>query len=82
MISNSAVQALTITGTGAGLLNQTLNLTLKPIFNGTFATAQALVNTGSTLIGELADASILGETNVTIPTTIIDPIPQELIDRE
>lgn len=78
---NSAVQALTITGTGAGLLNQTLNLTLKPIFNGTFATAQALVNTGSTLIGELADASILGETNVTIPTTIIDPIPQELIDR-
>lgn len=78
---DNAVQALTITGTGATLLNQTLNLTIKPVFNATFETAEALVNVGSTLLGDLVDASVLGQTTIILPTTITDPVYQDLVNQ-
>ncbi|WP_288689388.1 adhesive domain-containing protein, partial [uncultured Enterococcus sp.] len=79
---NDAVQAIQATpnaGSGAlgtiaaGTINTALSATIKPAFNLTFATATGLVGVGSSLIGTLADASVLGETTVTIPTLIQDP---------
>lgn len=59
-------------------INNALAVTVKPAFNLTFNTALALVNVGSSFLGNLADASILGETTVTIPTTIQDPTYADL----
>ncbi|MDR4196673.1 peptidase, partial [Bacillus cereus] len=79
---NDAVQAIQATpnaGSGAlgtiaaGTINTALSATIKPAFNLTFATATGLVGVGSSSIGTLADASVLGETTVTIPTLIQDP---------
>lgn len=82
---NNAVQAIEATSTGgllgdaaAGTINTALAVTVKPAFNLTFNTALALVNVGSSFLGNLADASILGETTVTIPTTIQDPTYADL----
>ncbi|WP_369675864.1 adhesive domain-containing protein, partial [Enterococcus faecium] len=82
---NNAVQAIEATSTGGllgdaatGTINTALAVTVKPAFNLTFNTALALVNVGSSFLGNLADASILGETTVTIPTTIQDPTYADL----
>ena len=82
---NNAVQAIEATSTGgllgdaaAGTINTALAVTVKPAFNLTFNTALALVSVGSSFLGNLADASILGETTVTIPTTIQDPTYADL----
>lgn len=63
---NNAVQAIEATSTGgllgdaaAGTINTALAVTVKPAFNLTFNTALALVNVGSSFLGNLADASIL-----------------------
>jgi len=62
----------------SSIANITLNTIIKPAFNATFATARALVNTGSDLIGTLVDGSVLGSTTVNIPTIITDPSYQDL----
>lgn len=82
---NNAVQELEATSNSpfggdlaAATINGALGLTIKPAFNLAFAGALGLVDTGSSLIGTFADASVLGETTVTIPTTITDPNATDL----
>ncbi|EOH60579.1 adhesive domain-containing protein, partial [Enterococcus mundtii] len=76
---NNAVQALQATGNGvlgnaaAGIVNTALAATVKPAFNLAFATATGLLGPTSSLVGVVADASVLGGTEITIPTTIQDP---------
>lgn len=74
----AAVNALTVTGTSVVTkpVADGLNLTLLPVkatLSGVIDTANATVGVAGSLVSTLADAAVLGDTSITVPTTITAP---------
>uniref|UniRef100_UPI000289BBB7 adhesive domain-containing protein n=1 Tax=Kurthia massiliensis TaxID=1033739 RepID=UPI000289BBB7 len=76
---NNAVQALNATGSGliTGGAAAALNTTLAPLkitVNAAANVVNSTITAGGAIINQLADASVLGDTSVTVPTTITGPV--------
>ena len=75
---NNAVQALTATGSGpasniaATALNATL-IPLKATVSAAVSTLKTTISLGGAIVNQLADAAVLGDTEIIVPTKVTGP---------
>ncbi|MGF2112562.1 adhesive domain-containing protein [Enterococcus casseliflavus] len=65
---------------GINTLVQTTVNTAKATLNGTVETAQNVLNATTDLADQVASASVLGQTNVVIPTNVTSPTYAQLVE--
>ncbi|MEY8663802.1 Ig-like domain-containing protein [Enterococcus innesii] len=65
---------------GINTLVQTTVNTAKATLNGTVETAQNVLNATTNLADQVASASVLGQTNVVIPTNVTSPTYAQLVE--
>ncbi len=75
---NNAIQALNATGSGliTGAAATALNTALVPLkltVSTAVSTLKALITAGGAIINQLADAAVLGDTEIVIPTKVTGP---------
>uniref|UniRef100_UPI000288F1BD adhesive domain-containing protein n=1 Tax=Kurthia senegalensis TaxID=1033740 RepID=UPI000288F1BD len=75
---NNAVQALTATGSGAAsnLAAAALNTTLIPLkatVSAAVSTLKTTISLGGAIVNQLADAAVLGDTEIIVPTKVTGP---------